>query len=64
MMVLHQQRQLVRMAATAVSPAQQSSKPKVAVGQMTAVGDQLTNFNTCIKLAQVRAPSRTSMQSV
>lgn len=54
---LQQQRQLFRMAAAA-SPAQQSSsRPKVAVGQMTAVGDQLTNFNTCSKLAEVRVLS-------
>lgn len=52
MRFLQQHRQLVRMAATAASPAQQ--RPKVAVGQMTAVGDQLTNFITCSKLAEVR----------
>lgn len=55
--VLRQQR-LVAMAATAgaaggAATVQQPSRPKVAVGQMTAVGDQLTNFNTCSKLAQV-----------
>lgn len=53
-----QQQRLVAMAATAgaagsAATEQQPTRPKVAVGQMTAVGDQLTNFKTCSKLAQV-----------
>jgi hypothetical protein len=63
-----QHRQVSRMAAS--TPAQQSSasssRPKVAVGQMTAVGDQLTNFNTCSKLAAVsvcRSEQRACMSS-
>lgn len=42
-------------ATLAASTTLQNTKPRVAVGQMTAVGSQLDNFNTCSKLAKVRA---------
>jgi hypothetical protein len=44
----------VAAVAASDAPVQRSSAPKVAVGQMTAVGDQVTNFETCSKLAKVR----------
>jgi hypothetical protein len=43
------------MAAAAAADAASSAgrRCKVAVGQMTSVGDQLTNFKTCKQLAEV-----------
>lgn len=49
---VHQRPSALAMAAV-MSTQQSSCKPRVAVAQMTAVGDQLSNFNTCRKLAQV-----------
>lgn len=40
-------------AYAAKMSAQAPQRPKVAVGQMTAVGDQLKNYQTCSRLAEV-----------
>jgi len=50
---VHQRPSALTVAAV-MSTQQSSCKPRVAVAQMTAVGDQLSNFNTCKKLAQVK----------
>jgi len=46
--------------ATAAAAAQ-GPLPKAAVGQMTSVGDQEANFNTCARLAQDAAAAGCSM---
>ncbi|KAF6254735.1 carbon-nitrogen hydrolase [Scenedesmus sp. NREL 46B-D3] len=46
-------------AAAAASPA--GRRCKVAVAQMTSVGDQLANFNTCKQLAEQAAAAGCSM---
>jgi hypothetical protein len=52
----------VAAVAASDAPVQRSSAPKVAVGQMTAVGDQVTNFETCSKLAKVRMSASLTLQ--
>ncbi|WIA37182.1 hypothetical protein OEZ86_014137 [Tetradesmus obliquus] len=48
-------------AAAAAAPSQPGRRSKVAVGQMTSVGDQLANFNTCKQLAEQAAAAGCSM---
>lgn len=66
LVTLLQHHRSVAMSAAAVAasyaPVQRISAPKVAVGQMTAVGDQVTNFETCSKLAKVRKSASVTLQ--
>lgn len=57
---VHQRPSALTVAAV-MSTQQSSCKPRVAVAQMTAVGDQLSNFNTCKKLAQAAQEANACM---